>query len=468
MGAFVRHLIRATLMTAACGAVLGSPSTALAASHWVRATATRGGITEQVSAVRTADGVLHVVWAPAGQPGDLLATTISPSGSVGGSTTIASGWAGIGNPAIAAGRSGVLAVVAGAQHSTDTTDPIQNQALWTSPNGGGTWSLYPTDIAFGSGAADPVSLAFGADGVTPFTVWATSAGVFVHRGTVPAVPNSNLQQSAGWNCCGYDPGIAFDQAQNQLVVAWYSNATGHQGLYGQSIDPASGSPLGSPLLLPDSSPQQPGERTQIVSRSQGGLYLADAGGASGTRALVWRFGASRATTVGKSSTAVADVGVAADPAGRIWAFWATRNGGSTLLHAVRSNKSVTRWGAEVRLHAPRNETDAWKLDGNAQSGKLDLLGLFTVNGSVETWDAQVLPGLTIKAKARRGGILKITVTDAGQAVPGAVVRAAGHRARTNHSGVARLTLGGRRSRSITVRASKRGYTASSARIRLAR
>jgi hypothetical protein len=463
----VRYAIRIAVITLGLIAAVSPAALARGSTHWTRVTPTNGGITDEIYAVRTGDGVLHVVWAPSGSPGQLLHTTVSPAGTVGGSTSIASGWAAIGNPAIVRATNGALVTVAGAQRSTSSSDPIQDQALWSSADSGTTWSLYPTDIATGSGAADPLSAAFGPDGSTLFTTWTTSAGVFVHRGTDASVPAVNLQQSAGWNCCGYDPGIASDPAGGHLLVAWYSNATGHGGLAAQLIDPASAGAIGAPQLMPGSSQSQPGERTQVVARPGSGIYLADGGGDPATRALIWRYGAAASTVVGSSRSGVDDVGVAADPTGRLWSFWRTGSGNTTLLHARRSNPAVTRWGAEVLLRAPAGETDIWKLDGNAQSSKLDLLGLFTVAGSVATWDTQVLPGLTISVKAHSGGKLTVTVTDAGQPVSGATVRAAGHSARANHQGVAKLNIGRVRSHVLTT-AAKAGYTSASLTVTLPR
>ena len=80
--------------------------------------------------------------------------------------TIAKSWSAIANPAIVRLASGALAVVAGATRSTSSSDPILNQALWTSQNGGSRWTLTPADVAVGSGGADPVSAAIGRDGST--------------------------------------------------------------------------------------------------------------------------------------------------------------------------------------------------------------------------------------------------------------------------------------------------------------
>lgn len=464
----MRYVTRIAATSAALVLALSSLAAARSSTHWVRVTPTSGGNLEEVSAVRTPDGVLHVVWSPY-TPGattnELLYTTISPGGTVGSTSTLASGWASIDDPAIARRSDGALVVVANAMRSTNASDPILNQAMWTSTDDGATWTLYPTDTAYQVSGGDPVSLAFGPDGTTPFATW----DAIVHRGTDPMVGNVNLTESAGWNCCAYWGGIAFAPATNQLVVTWYSNATGHYGLAAQQIDPSNAAPIGSPVVMPGSTQIATDERTQVVARHGGGIYAADANGyPTATRALIWRYGAPRSTVVGSASAGISAVGVAADPGGRLWAFWFARSGDTTLVYARRSDPSGAHWGAAVVMRPPGGESDAWKLDGNGQAGKLDLLGLFTVNGTVATWDTQVLPGLSVSAKADHGGKLTVKVTDAGQGVSGATVRADGRSAKTNHSGVAHLSLGSHHPRSVKLSAVRSGYTTATARIRLPR
>jgi hypothetical protein len=128
---------------------------------------------------------------------------------------------------------------------------------------------------------------------------------------------------------------------------------------------------------------------------------------------------------------------------------------------------VTRWGAEVVVDTPAGQSNVWKLGGNAQSGRLDLLGSFTVAGSAATWDTQVLPGLTLRAEGHRGATVTATVTDAGQPVKGAVVKGSGHAATTNAAGVAQLSLvSGGRPRTVRLTAAKPEYTSAAEAVRV--
>lgn len=190
-------------------------------------------------------------------------------------------------------------------------------------------------------------MALGPDGTTPITSWPTTDGIFVHPGTLAVVPPSNLQTANGWNCCGYDPGLALDPASQQPVIAWKSNASGHNGIYARQLNTTSAAPIGAPTLMPGSRTAgqsiQPDERAEIAARTGGGLYAAAGGYPDTTRALVWRLGAGRSMTVGSDSHGLARVGIAGDPRGRLWAFWVSRDPGGDVLRVRRSNATVTRW-----------------------------------------------------------------------------------------------------------------------------
>lgn len=437
---------------------------------WARVTAANGNNNDQVSAVRTPDGALHVVWVNRG-PGateDLHETVLSSSGRPQLAVTIAKGWSAIANPAIVRLAGGALAVVAGATRSASSTDPILNQALWTSQNGGSGWTLTPVDIAVGSGGADPVSAAVGRDGSTIFATWATTAGVFVHRGVDAKVAALNFQVGPGWSCCGYDPGIALNPATHAPVLGWYSNATHHTGVYAQTVNPSSGAPVGGAVLLPgsatnfDGQPEavSPSARTPVVQRPGGGIYLAAAGGYPVPRhVLVWEYPSADAAVVGVETGGAYDATLATDPQGRLWAIWASGRSDTPMIHARRSNPTVTAWGAEVSVPAPPGSSELWKLDGYAPRNVIDVLASVSTPGSLATWHTSLEPGLTVTAQtsAKPRG-LRLRVTDAGVPLAGAALRAGGFTVHTGPSGQAWLALPGSKvATSVRVTASAPEY-----------
>jgi hypothetical protein len=287
-----------------------------------------------------------------------------------------------------------------------------------------------------------------------------------------------LQAQLG-GCCGYSPDVAVDTATGAPVVAWYSNATGHLGVFAQPLDPGSGQPTAAPALMPGSttafngapSSSQQLSRTPIAARAGGGVYVAYSGGyPKTTKALLWRVGAPGPVTL---DTREADhvVGLAADPDGRLWVFWILR-GSRPTVYARRSNKAATAFGPTVSAGTPAGQTSAYKISGNAQSSALDLVGLFGNINAQAQWHTQVYPGLTIKAspstiKSNKSTKVTFTVSDP-DAVKGATVHVAGKSATTDGKGHASITLGPTAGKSIAVTVTKTRYTTGATRVHVKR
>src|SRR6202011_2527497 len=88
---------------------------------------------------------------------------------------------------------------------------------------------------------------------------------------------------------GYDTGIAADAA-GRTMLAWYSNATGHLGVFAQGVAP-DGSPIGSAANMPGTGNMAVGMigRTPLVARSGGGFYVAYVTGYPAlNRVRLWR------------------------------------------------------------------------------------------------------------------------------------------------------------------------------------
>jgi hypothetical protein len=201
-------------------------------------------------------------------------------------------------------------------------------------------------------------------------------------------------------------------------------------------------------------------RTPLVARRGGGFYAAYP---TPNVIRVWRVGASNAPRVGRvpgsGSPAVA---IAAADQGRLWVLW-TRGFGDPDVIARRSNKGATKFGAPVNAGHPKDAAQAYKLDGNAAGGALDVLANFnigTTTGAVTSY-RRILPGLTLKARpgrVRKGEEtdVRFTVLDAGDAVKGATVKVAGESGTTNGKG--RVTLTIRTRKKVAAKASRDGYT----------
>jgi hypothetical protein len=218
---------------------------------------------------------------------------------------------------------------------------------------------------------------------------------------------------------------------------------------------------------PQSSPQL--QRTSIAARAGGGVYVAYPGGyPTTTQVRLWRIADSKSAVLATSNhDHIASL--AAAPDGRLWVFWVER-GTTPQVFARRSNKSATKFGPAVKVSPPKGQQSAFKIDGNAQSGILDVVVLFGDSaGKQAQWHTQFLPGLDVKAsptKVKRGKAtaVKFTVTDP-DAVKGAKVTAGGKSATTDGSGHATITLGPTKAKSITAKATHAGHTAGSAKVK---
>ena len=401
----------AALLLAAPDALAGKPGT------WTKLGQSNLTNIDEVALARTADGTLHAAWTiPSSNNGgngdDLVHAAIAPNGVAAPVNPITTGWATITTvPDLITLPDGSLRVFFGGLRTTTTGDPNSNMNTATAPAAGAPWDLFvgttvTDDSAYGSDAGAAVL----ADGTPILSFGGTGAGTFVHRGLDPAQPDVSLQGQFG-TCCGYSPDIAVDSVTGGPVVAWYSNATGHLGVFAQALDAGSGQTIGAPTQMPGSttafngtpSSSQQLSRTPIVARAGGGVYLAYGGGYPTTsKALLWRFGAPNSVTI-DSRKADHIVGLAADPDGRVWVFWILRAGGTPKVYARRSNKAATAFGPTVAAGAPAGQQSGYRIAGNAQSATLDLVGLFGDISTQAQWHTQVLPGSRSRRRRRASG-----------------------------------------------------------------
>ena len=469
----------AALLLTAPPAFAGKPGT------WTKLGQSNLDNIDEVALARTADGTLHAVWTiPShndGGAGDsLVHDAIAPSGVAAPPAPITTGWAAItAVPDLVTAPDGSLRVFFGGIRTTNPDEPNSNMNTATAPAAGAPWNLFPGTTVTGDAAyGGDDGAAVLADGTPIVAFGGTGSGAFVHRGLDPAQPSAPLQAQFG-GCCGYSPDIAVDTATGAPTVAWYSNATGHLGVFAQRLDPATGQPAAAPAPMPGSttpfngtaSSSQQLSRTPIAARAGGGVYVAYSGGyPTTTKVLLWRVGAPSAVTV---DTGKADhiAGLAPDREGRLWVFWILRGSHPTVF-ARRSNTAATAFGPTVTAGAPGGQQSAFKISGNAQRSTLDLVGLFGDASTQAQWHTQVLPGLAVKAspstvRSRKSTKVTFTVSDP-DPVKGATVRAAGTSVTTNAKGHASITLGPTSKSSIAVTVTKAGYTKALARVRVKR
>jgi hypothetical protein len=435
------------------------------AAPWKRVTTPDGASTDQVGLARTADGVLHLAWSHPTGPNteDLNHTVITRAGGIGATTPIQSGWTGFTNAVLVVDPGGLRAFWGGFR-TTDTNDPQRETNTALSADGGASWALQPGQVnpdgaqSYASNTAATVR----PDGST-LQAFAGTLGTWVHAGLSPATPNHDYQAPFGQY--GYDPNLATDSSGRSLL-AWYSSAASRAGVLAQFVAP-DGSPSGGALTMPGTSGMPIGMlgRTPLAPLGPNS-YVAYP---TPNQIRVWRVGAGNAPAIGRvrgsGSPAVA---IAPTADGRLWILWTEGFGDPDVL-ARRTNVGARRFGAIVNAGHPSDARQAYKVDGSAVGGALDVLGNFNIGttSTAVTSHRRILPGLTLRARpgrVRRGEPtdVRFTVLDAGDPVQGARVTADGQSGRTNEEGRVTLSLTVRRP--VTARATHSGYAAASKRL----
>lgn len=405
--------------------------------------------------VRAANGTLQLVYpttvARNGVDG-LAARSISAGGAIGPQVQALSGWQ-VGQPGLVALSNGTLAAVFGA--ISPGPNPVSSVWAVDSSNGGATWSA-PADVRSGPLEA----LAYGAQitammsGTTPVLTVPQAGNLIIQQGFGPGSPTYQVNGTSDGSVV--DVASTVDAAAKEVVASWQSLAT-PGGLYVQGVSPA----LGKPQLIP-------GQRRSalvIAGRDIGAGVFAPYT-PDNNRVRLIRYGGG-SVAVGRLPNVTPKVmGVATGLGGRIWVMWGDDSGGVAV---TRSNKAVTRFEPIQRLSS--GAFTLYRLSGDGRLGPLDLFAdeIPNAKGSLPptgSFYGRVLPELSgaisvSPVKNKKGVViahkLKVVVTDAGDAVAGAKVAVKGKSAKTNSSGVAKLTLPGSVSGKATVTVTDGGY-----------
>jgi hypothetical protein len=284
-----------------------------------------------------------------------------------------------------------------------------------------TWTLTGARVS-STQSAIPEGVGAGVtpDGTPAFT-YAYSFVVGYHAGLDSN--QSDLDLLPDTKCCGYWPDVAFE-ANGNGYVAWYSNVEGEVGTYVQQVTPT----LGTKQLVPESSTAgkaiAPSQRTPIVARTGGGVYVAYCSGyPTCMRVLVWKVGSTTPTEIA-TGTDIESVTMSATPDGRLWVLW--EDASASSLYASPTDDTAAEPGAPVPFAAPAGTDTVWHLTGAATDATVDVLASVTVRtptaSELATWHTQVLPGLAVAVKSTKGRAA-YTVTDAGEPVAGAKIKA---------------------------------------------
>jgi hypothetical protein len=383
---------------------------------------------------RTGDGVLHVVYTRRnGTKEDLVHLEVSPNGKAGPDAVAIGGWSSMSHPDLLRMPDGSLRAFFGGIRSTNVGETNKRLSTATAPASGAPWTLRSGDVVQAPSAyATGVTGAGLAKDGTPISTWSGSPGLGYHYGINGGDPDRSIPQSG---CCLYTPDVAVDATNGQAWVGFHSNESDGPGLYVNAI--GSGGPQGGRKLAQGSvvgkSSIYPGNRTSLTGRiGAGGVYLVYGQGYPTFKTLaLWKVDTGRPHLVIKADRNE-HANVAAAPEGRLWLMWEQ----NSVIYAARTNRAASRVGA-VNAIRPPTGASIFRLNGEGSAGPLDLIANMQAAGGQALWHQQVWPKLTLTG-SRSGSRIVFRVTDAGDAVAGATVKAGGKTLRTNAAGRATL------------------------------
>lgn len=280
--------------------------------------------------------------------------------------------------------------------------------------------------------------------------WATGSGINYRVGVSTTIPAATDDQHILLSkATAFPTGMANDENGNEhFYVAWaqvFSTPGSRDGIYVKDVTTgAAATKAPGTGTFTVSNDMSPFAALAITNRNfHSGVFIGYCANSSPCHLELWRVGTAKPIAVPFSANAYG-VTVAQGPAGRIWVAW--YNAMSNKVYVTRTNKLDTRFGAVESYAMPCFEHGLLGLGGSPLP-RLDI-GMQCVNNShgvTEQFVTQVSAGLTlgIPGPVHIGSsavTVKITVTDAGDPVLGAIVKVDGKAAGTNAAGQATFKL----------------------------
>jgi hypothetical protein len=451
-------LAGAALLTGIVG--IAAPSHAGPPGDWTVISGAGNSNVVDPSLFRTSDGTLHVAMAGTTSSLDSIEVAhVSASGVFIGRHAAVTSWSGTtSDPDLVGAPGGGMRLVFGGNRTTTTTDPYSAGYDYyaSSDAAGASWTLGPNDApavkssqGYASHGTGVISLADG-----------TLVTAFPLNGTISyQVGSGPVQSFAIPNCCSYDMSLAMD-GSGAVYAAWYAKGgpAGERGTLVREIYPALGPVMQAPGAVTGS-----GQAVAMVTRPDGGIYVAYPRGELNDQGFaLWRVGTNTARTV-PGSQGASHVAMSTGPGGRLWFVW---DGPDDNLRVVRTNPAATKFGAVQKVRTPPGSL-IFVVEIEGSTGRGDVV----FNNGLKIWHQQVLAGLTVKAsprkwKAGRRVAVKFTVTDAGDAIKGAKVKARGLKCTTNKKGVCTLTFPKLKKGKFDALATRKEYAAGSVRLKV--
>ncbi len=416
----------------------------------------------QASAVRTADGLQHVVWIVDETGGaNYFHTTIDAAGRQGAVTRVLpTTWGQLSTPVdLEADAAGVLRMSFRGTPDGDTSNFFTYRGVYSavSTDGGATWAV-PREVLAVTDASGGGSTFVNLPDGSILGGFGDTGGFHWHVGTIseaaePTTANSEFTD--------HDAGAASLISTGSAVYVLYQSIRG-DGVYARQVWPSLGVAIRAPGGFTN-----PGQPMAVVNRPGVGpvaAYMLD------DEVVLWDVLANRTHRVpGMGGASAPELAVLPD--GHLWVAAV-----GPIGYAPRASRvAASGWAVDRRPTLLPDMVNSFGIAVSASTAlRAEMLMIGNDNGDPIQLNARsVAAQLVLRATPRRWAsgrvqtvVFKVTDVDGG--VARARVRAGGERCTTNGAGRCTIRFAARRPGRVTARAAKTGYDEATVRLTVRR
>jgi hypothetical protein len=431
---------------------------ARADSGWAKLNTKGFSIIAETDMLRTADGLLHVVYEQeVGTSSEYEHTTVSTTGAVVSHSTAVPNWVTLTNdPVLLPTPAGGMQIVFGGLQDVNVANPYSAGHLYraVSDASGATWSVPPEALvksgygyaSYGTGAT------LLPDG-TSIQGYPLNSEFTYRIGTTPIPVSDATPPDQGFGLSGSSLlHFTLVQQGGNVWAAWYDQGD-NNGVFVRQIYPSLGVVYKAPGQTADTL--NPDHAVPMVVRPDGSIVMAYCLGYPTCSAIgVWQLGTTTVHKVPGSKDAN-NITMDTGPTGRLWVAWSN----SSEILATRSSATGFSFGALRHAGKPNKDLSTYQLQVEASRGAASLVA----NDGQGIYHRQLQPGLALKANPKKwDGDQKKTVTfvvtDAASPLAGVKVKGGGEKCTTNAKGKCSVTYPAQKPGKIKVVATLSGYS----------
>ncbi|CUR62278.1 exported hypothetical protein [metagenome] len=405
----------------------------------------------QASAVRTADGLQHVVWlVDEGTGATYLHTTIDGRGRQGAVTRVLPvAWSQLSTPVdLDVDASGLLRMSFRGTATGNTADFFTYRGVYSavSADGGATWSVPREVLAVSDASGGGSTFVTLTDG-SLLGGYGDTGGFHWHVGAIPEAAEPTATNA---EFTDHDAMAAQLIGNGSAVWVLYQSVRA-DGIYARQVWPSLGAPVRAPGTYTN-----PGQPMAVVNRPGVGpvaAYMLD------DEVVLWDVSANRTHRVpGMRGASAPELAVLPD--GHLW----VASSGPIGYEPRASRVAARGWRVDRRPALLPDLASSFGVAVSASTAlRAEVLLLANEDGDPTRLMAHsVAAQMVLRATPRRWGsgrsqAVVFKVTDVDGTVSGAKVKAAGRRCTTNGAGKCTIRFTGMRPGRVSAKAIKRGY-----------